>query len=302
MVSQLARGTVPTVCPTICESLRFVRYRMKLKLIALDLDGTLTNDRKEITPKTKEILMELQRNGTRLALASARPAPGLLSVCDELQMREFEGILMSYNGGRIVDAASGETLYLTTMDEEETRGILHFLETLPVNVILDDGKQFYVTDPEAYKVAYECWNNNMTCTKVENLGDFLSFAPVKLLMSVHEEKIDAVQKIIAEKLPPTLSVVRTAPFYLEIIPTSIDKGKGLRDVCAVLGIDVSETAAFGDAENDIPMIRTAGFGVAMGNSDEAVKEAADFVTLSNNEDGIAYALLVGQGDSPCGCS
>ena len=94
---------------------------MKLKLIALDLDGTLTNDRKEITPKTKEILMELQRNGTRLALASARPAPGLLSVCDELQMREFEGILMSYNGGRIVDAASGETLYLTTMDEEETR-------------------------------------------------------------------------------------------------------------------------------------------------------------------------------------
>ena len=270
---------------------------MHLKLVALDLDGTLTNDEKVITPKTKEMLMRIQREGVRLALASARPAPGLLSVCDELQMRQYGGILMSYNGGRIVDAASGETLSLTPMDEEETREILRFLEELPVNVILDDGERFYVTDPHAYKVEYECWNNNMTSEKVENLADFLHFPPVKLLMSVDPREIAEVQTQIASNLLPAYTVVKTAPFYLEIIPSVINKGQGLRDVCRVLGFGTECAAAFGDAENDIPMLVEAGFGVAMGNADEAVKAAADYVTASNNEDGVAAALCVIR-DSP----
>ena len=263
---------------------------MNLKLIALDLDGTLTNDRKEITPRTMEMLMSMQKQGVRLALASARPAPGLYSTCDLLHMKEYGGLLMSYNGGRIVDAASGKTLYETSMDMEETRQILRFLDTLPVNVILDDGVQFYVKDPNAYKIDYECWNNRMTCTKVDDLAAFLSFAPVKLLMSVQPEIILEIQEQIAAHLPASLIVVRTAPFYLEIIPAKINKGQGIRDICHVLGIDRSETAAFGDAENDIPMILEAGFGVAMGNAEEPVKAAADHVTGSNNEDGIADAL------------
>ena len=130
----------------------------------------------------------------------------------------------------------------------------------------------------------------MTCTQVDDLADFLTFSPVKLLMSVQPEILPEVQKKIAEHLPQSLIVVRTAPFYLEIIPAQINKGKGLLDICSVLGIDRSDTAAFGDAENDIPMIRTAGFGVAMANAEEVVKAAADYVTASNNEDGIALAL------------
>ncbi|MBQ6469200.1 MAG: HAD family phosphatase [Lachnospiraceae bacterium] len=271
---------------------------MNLKLIALDLDGTLTNDQKEITPRTMEILMKLQKEGVRLALASARPAPGLYAVCDLLQMRAYGGILMSYNGGRIVEASTGKTLYETGMDREETKGILRFLDTLPVNVILDDGVQFYVKDPKAYKIEYECRNNRMTCSEVADLAEFLSFSPVKLLLSVQPEILSNVQKTIAQQLPPSLIVVRTAPFYLEIIPSSINKGKGLLDICQVLGIDRSETAAFGDAENDIPMIRAAGFGVAMGNAEEAVKAAADYVTASNNEDGVALALEKVLADSP----
>ena len=267
-----------------------VRKYMNIRLIALDLDGTLTNDKKEITPRTFDALMDAQKAGVRLALASARPAPGLYKICDELHMREYGGILMSYNGGRIVEASTGKTLYETCMDMEETKEILRFLDTLPVNVILDDGVQFYVKDPKAYKIEYECWNNQMTCTQVDDLAEFLHFSPVKLLMSVQPEILPDVQKQIAEHLPESLIVVRTAPFYLEIIPASINKGKGIRDICKVLGIDPAETAAFGDAENDIPMIKEAGFGVAMGNAEDAVKAAADYVTASNNEDGIPLAL------------
>ena len=84
--------------------------------------------------------------------------------------------------------------------------------------------------------------------------------------------------------------MQTAAFYLEVIPKVINKGQGIRDICKVLGIRAEQVISFGDAENDIPMIREAGMGVAMGNAAEVVKQAADMVTLSNNEDGIAAAL------------
>ena len=86
-------------------------------------------------------------------------------------------------------------------------------------------------------------------------------------------------------------MVQTAAVYLEVIPADIDKGEGLRRACDAAGIDIAGVVAFGDSENDIPMLRAAGMGVAMGNADEAVKAAADRVTLSNNDNGIAAALV-----------
>lgn len=263
---------------------------MKYKLIAMDLDGTLNNDQKIITEKTKAALMAAQKAGIRLALASARPSPGLFKERDILKMQDYQGILMSYNGGRIVDAGSGKVLFETSMDMEQTKQVLRQLEKLPVTPILDDGAQFYVTDRNGYKVDYECRNNNMVCTEVENLADFLCFAPIKILMSVQPEELQEVQSTIAAMLPESLTVVQTAAFYLEVIPKVINKGQGIRDICKVLQITPEEVISFGDAANDIPMLLAAGVGVAMGNASEAVKQAADMVTLSNNEDGIAAAL------------
>ena len=263
---------------------------MKYKLIAMDLDGTLNNDQKVITEKTKEALMAAQEAGIRLALASARPSPGLFKERDVLRLQDHQGILMSYNGGRIVDAQTGKVLFETSMDLAETRQVLRRLEELPVTPILDDGVQFYVTDKNGYKVDYECKNNNMVCTEVENLADFLTFAPIKILMSVQPEQLPEIQRSIAQMLPETLTVVQTAAFYLEVIPKVINKGQGIRDICKVLDITPAEVISFGDAANDIPMLLEAGVGVAMGNASEAVKAAADMVTLNNNEDGIAAAL------------
>lgn len=263
---------------------------MNYRLIAMDLDGTLNNDEKTITPKTLAALMQAQAQGIRLALASARPSPGLYRERDILRLQEHGGILMSYNGGRIVDAASGKTLFETAMDIHLTKQVLRLLESLPVTPILDDGRQFYVTDQKGYKVQYECWNNGMQCSEVENLADFLSFAPVKILMSVAPASLQAVQSQIAQQLPAQLTVVQTAPFYLEVIPKRINKGQGILDICSALDIRPEAVIAFGDAANDIPMLKTAGMGVAMGNAAQAVKDAANLVTRSNNDDGIACAL------------
>lgn len=263
---------------------------MGYKLIAMDLDGTLNNDQKVITEKTKAALMAAQKEGIRLALASARPSPGLFKERDILRLQDYKGILMSYNGGRIVDAETGKVLFETSMDLEETKQVLRKLESLPVTPILDDGVQFYVADKNGYKVDYECKNNNMVCSEVGNLAEFLNFAPIKILMSVQPEELPQVQKEIAAFLPESLTVVQTAAFYLEVIPKVINKGQGIRDICKVLGLSTEEVISFGDAANDIPMLREAGMGVAMGNAADPVKAAANMVTLSNNEDGIAAAL------------
>lgn len=263
---------------------------MKYKLIAMDLDGTLSNDQKIITEKTRMALMRAQEQGIRLALASARPSPGLYRERDVLRLQDYQGVLMSYNGGRIVDAATNAVLFETAMDLQQTRQVLRALEGLPVTPILDDGAQFYVTDRNSYQVAYECRNNGMQCVEVENLADFISFAPIKILMSVDPQMISNVQKQVALILPSQLHVVQTAPFYLEVIPNAINKGRGIQEICRALNVKPSEVIAFGDAENDIPMLQTAGVGVAMGNAAEQVKAAADMVTASNNQDGIAAAL------------
>ena len=263
---------------------------MNIRLIAMDLDGTLSNDEKVITPLTREALMDAQKKGIRLVLASARPAPGLYREANALSVREYGGILMSYNGGCITDAASGRVLYRTGIETEVMRDVLRMLKEFPVTPILDDGVQFYVENKNGFKVEYECRNNCMECAEVDDLSEFLNFSPVKVLMSVDPAVIKDVQKAIAEKLPEGLSVVQTAPFYLEVIPREINKGEGLKKVCELLGVPVEETIAFGDAENDIPMLKAAGIGVAMGNADEHTKAAADYVTRSNNEDGIAAAL------------
>ena len=262
---------------------------MEYKLIAMDLDGTLNNDQKVITEKTKAALMAAQKQGIRLALASARPSPGLFKERDILRLQDYRGILMSYNGGRIVDAGTGKVLFETSMDLQETKQVLRRLESLPVTPILDDGVQFYVADKKGYKVDYECKNNDMVCTEVEDLTK-LDFAPVKILMSVREAQLKETQARIAAVLPPELHVLQTAPFYLEVLPACIDKGQGLRDVCRLTGIPPEAAIAFGDAENDIPMLRAAGMGIAMGNASESAKAAADSITRSNNDDGIAAAL------------
>lgn len=272
------------------QNTKNVLERESYKLIALDLDGTLTNDEKEIPAYTAEVLMKAQQQGIRIALASARPAPGLHYERDVLKMQEYGGVLISYNGGRIVDALDGSVLYETTLDRQVTKDILKYLKDLPVTVILDDGKDLYAEDRNGYQVQQESYNDHMSVVEVPDLAEALTFSVVKLLLAVDPSIIFDVQKQIAEYLPEDLTVVRTAPFYLEIIPKIISKGEGILHACEYLGIRPEEVIAFGDAENDISMIKVAGMGIAMGNAEDAVKLVADMVTLSNNEDGIGVVL------------
>lgn len=263
---------------------------MKYKLIALDLDGTLNTDEKTITPRTRDALLKAQQQGLTVALCSARPVPGLYKDMRTLELENYHGMLISYNGGKILRADDKKVLHQQVFPRELAKEVLRHLENYPVTPIIDDGERFYVTDKDGYKVQHECWNNQMECTEVPSLTDYLNFDLVKILMSVQPEELWNILPKVSKPFENDLVFVRTAPFYIEAMPKGLNKAEGLRRTCELLHISPEEVIAFGDAENDLEMIKFSGRGVAMGNACDALKEAADEITLTNNEDGIAHSL------------
>lgn len=263
---------------------------MKYKLIAIDLDGTLYNDQIKITPDTLDALLKAQEMGILIALASGRPLPGLFHARDLLKLEEHHGMLVAYNGGKIVDTTTDQILYDKYIPHDLAIELLNHFKDYPVNPIIDDGKVLYVEDKNAYRVKEEAFNDSMECIEVPSLTEHLDFHLNKILTSVDPEKLYDVLEVIGMPYRDQITFVRTAPFYIEAIPLGTSKASGLSKVCADLGIDPSEVIAFGDAENDLEMVKFAGYGVAMGNACDALKDVANEVTLTNNEDGIAHTL------------
>ena len=263
---------------------------MDYKLIALDLDGTLYNDDIMITPKTIEALIRAQEMGLHVAISSGRPLPGLFHARDTLKLQEHHGMLVSYNGGKVVDTTTHEILYQNTIPLDLCIEILEHIKKYPVHPMIDDGEVLYVEDKNAYRVHEEHTNNSMDCVEVPSLIDFLDFPLVKILTSIDPEKLPEVLKIIGEPFKGKVDFVQTAPYYIEAVPLGTSKATGLSRVCEKLDISPEQIIAFGDAANDLEMIQFAGHGVCMANGCDELKECANEVTLSNNEDGIAHTL------------
>lgn len=264
---------------------------MKYKLIVMDMDGTLTNSKKEITPMTKEVLIEAQRKGAKLVLASGRPTHGLYKEAKQLKMDEFGGYLMSFNGARIMDYPNERVLYNHVVMEKCKRPIINNARALNLSVMIHDGEHV-VTDQEAcYKADYEASICNMNIKVVEDLNDYVeNFNPNKFLISAPEDYLKTQLEDFKLPFGDMLTICTSAPFYIEVVDNGIDKGSSLERLCEELKISKEEVIAFGDEMNDLTMLQTAGCGVAMGNAVKPIKLIANEVTLSNDEDGIAHTL------------
>lgn len=263
---------------------------MSYRMIVLDIDGTLTNDEKKITPKTKEALMNAQEQGAIIVLASGRPVAGLLRISKELELNQHHGLLLAYNGGKVIDAQTDQLIYEKAMPLERAKAILRHLKQFPVTPMVDDGNCLYVPDKNGHKVDYESSINDLTVKELPELAEQLDFSPVKVLTAAPNEVLMSVMKDITSPFEEEFSFIMSAPFYLECNMKGISKADSLGRVCESLHISPEEVISFGDAQNDLSMIEFAGHGVAMGNACEELKAAADEITLSNNEDGIAAVL------------
>lgn len=274
-----------------------------IKLIALDLDGTLTDDKKNITPLTLEALMQVQRQGreneygnphapqgVRVVLASGRPPYGMRPLARQLHMEQYGGIILCYNGGHVEDCATGK-VYVERQLPEGILPMLHrFQEESGMTLMTYYEDKIYTEHPADEYVGISAYNNKMQVVGVKN---FITDTPRplnKCLMVGPHDKQVVWEKKIQEATSDQLYVCHSTPYFIEILPKGIDKGPSLVSLCQRLGISSSEMMTFGDSNNDKQMIQLAGIGVAMGNADDDIKQVADFITLDNNSDGVAYAL------------
>lgn len=273
---------------------------MAIKAIALDIDGTLTNDEKVVTPRTREALLAAERAGVRLILASGRPAQGLRALGRELELDRYHGLLVAYNGAHVVDAMTGDVLFDQPMEPAIMRELLDHLRQFDVIPWVTEGEYLYVEDAYRCHIGYRGEQMNIVkyerdaCAliirEVRDLVEVLDHPQDKILTAGTDTYLAAHAEEMYAPFRDRLSGMFTAPFYFEFMAPGINKAHALAGALPKLGIDAAEVAAFGDGQNDAAMIAWAGMGVAMANAIDETKAAANMVTASNNEDGIALAL------------
>ena len=268
------------------EKTKQIPYRA----IALDLDGTLTNHEKVVTPKTREALLKAAANGAVIILASGRPTYGIEPVAECLELNQRGGYILSYNGGNIVNAKTGEKLFSQFLPDEVIPELYAYAEENGHALLGYAGNEIITEMPDDQYVKEESRINKMNIRKVENLFEAMEPHPTKLLMTGDPTLMLKAEKELVEKLGDRMDIFRSAPFFLELVPKGIDKAKSLTRLLTKINLTPADLIAFGDGYNDLSMLKLAGMGVAMENAAPEVRAEADYVTLSNEEDGVAAAL------------
>lgn len=263
---------------------------MKYKLIALDLDGTLKNSNNEITEKTRNALIQAQERGVKVVLASGRPTPGLRHEAKALELEKYEGYILSFNGARVVDVKTGKTIYEQTLTIDEAKSAYDRAKEFHLACMTYEDDIIVTEDIDDEYVCEESRINDIQKVKVESFKNNLKDPIHKVLLTGKPEYVASIEEEFKKPFGDGLSIYRSAPFFIEIMAKGIDKATSLDRLAKSLGIQQEEVMAFGDGYNDLSMIEYAGLGVAMANAVDEVKKRANMITLSNDEDGIAYIL------------
>lgn len=264
---------------------------MKYKLLVLDVDGTLLNDEREISKRTLAALLKVQQMGVRIVLASGRPTYGLMPLAKTLELGNYGGFVLSYNGCQIIKAQNGEILFERRINPE----MLPYLEKKARKngfAIFTYHNDTLITDsPDNEYIKNEALLNNLKIIREDEFSTAIDFAPCKcMLVSDKEKALIGLEQHWEKRLAGTLDAFRSEPYFLEVVPCGVNKANTLGALLEHLGVTREEVIAVGDGVCDVTMLQLAGMGVAMGHSQDSVKVCADYVTASNEEDGVALAV------------
>ncbi|GLC90047.1 sugar-phosphatase [Lysinibacillus piscis] len=261
------------------------------KLLTIDMDGTLLNNNHEVTAEVREALQEARAKGVKVVLCTGRPLAGVQSYIKELQLNGEEDFVIVNNGAIVQSTYTNEILFKQFLNYQDLMLIHQTSYELQTPLHFFDENCLYTTNKlispytvhEVYltKIPFRYTTFDEVSRDIEMPKAMFIDEPAKL-----DATIERMPAIMKEKY----ALVKSAPFYLEILHKEVSKGTAVQKLAEKLGIAREEIMAMGDNENDLSMIQYAGCGVAMGNAIESVKAVADYVTISNNEHGVAHAI------------
>lgn len=271
----------------------------QIKYIAIDIDGTLLDRNNEIQPKTKESLIEVQEKGIEVILASGRPVKGMIGIAKELQLHKYGGVVVSNNGAVAYDVKNDKLIFESPIDKDDVYEVLQYCEQNSLVPMIEKGDYMLVRDVfegvvdtadygkgRISIIEYEARNGNFLLKEIPNLKEYIDFNVNKILTIVEPEVLANNLERLSSPFKDRLYVAQTSPFFLEFMKKGINKAYGLEK----LGINSNHVISFGDSLNDIEMIKFAKIGVAMGNAQEQVKKASNYITSDRDEEGIYNAL------------
>lgn len=271
---------------------------MDIKLLVLDVDGTLLNSNREMSERTIKILKKVQQNGVRIALATGRPTYGVLPFAKAIDLDFNDGFIISYNGAKVLEASTGKVIFERTIDPK----MIPYLEKQAGRgecvLAFYENDEVVSTDTANPHIVDEAHMNNMTLRQVdsiseatEHLSDNPKTWPTEVIMVNDDEQVlIGMEEYLQRHLNGVMDTIHSNPYYLEVVGYQVGKSYAMSALVQKLGISMKEVMAFGDGRADINMLQMAGTGIAMGNAPEEVKRCADYTTLSNDEDGAALAI------------
>lgn len=263
---------------------------MTYKLLALDIDGTLTNSQKAITPITLQALEKAEKAGIKIILATGRPTYGVAPIAEKLGMDEKGGYVLSFNGGKITEWHSKQVLYERDLPRELLPLLYKTAKDNHVSIMTYQNEYVVSETTDNPYVQIEMSLNHMGGRKVHNFLTDTNFPLPKCIITGEPAIIEKLDKELNGILSEQLSIYRSEPFFLEIMPKGIDKAYSLSILLDKLGFERKNLIACGDGFNDISMIKYAGLGIAMANAQPEVMRIADYITSSNDEDGVAKVI------------
>ncbi len=259
---------------------------MSYKLVAADMDGTLLDSNGNITVKTIAAIKRAAERNVIFTVSTGRPIQGVEKYNHALSL---DVPFITYNGAMIVMGRSKEIIYQQNVESEDARRVLRIARELGTTFIVWSNNQLYAN------VLNEQVHNYKKLSAVEpiEIEDdemLIKQGITKILWINSAETLIHYQDFLKDKLPDSISYYTSKPIYLEFVDSRVSKATAMKRLGEYFGISREEMIAVGDGYNDLSMIEYAGLGVAMENAPDEIKAKADFVTLSNDNDGIAYLL------------
>lgn len=265
-------------------------YKMTKKLIAVDLDGTLLTSTNTISKKSKESIEKVLDAGHKVVIITGRDFYGSIKVARELFDRHEGGLVASSNGALVFDLAKDKPIINHTIPREVVKEMIAYGKSLGLDYLIYHDNKILAEKDDAYDLDFLSKKNKLEVEIIEDLVDKLDFDLNKLLFSAQPSLIEKVKSDFEEQFKGKVNPIHSMPQFLDCMPAGIHKGRSLLEIADFYGIDHKDTLAFGDEINDETMIEMAGIGIAMANASDYIKDLADDICPTNDDDGISLYL------------